>query len=142
MLARELGREFVDADEYIEKSAGMSIPHMFERGEDFFRERETRAMLELSGRKGLVVAAGGGAVTRAVNRDAMRSSGIVVYVDRRVENIIKDVDRSNRPLLAAGADRLYAIYRERKSLYENCAHFIIDNNGSAEQGLAAIREVL
>lgn len=142
MLARELGREFVDADEYIEKSAGMSIPQMFERGEDFFRERETRAMLELSGRKGLVVAAGGGAVTRAVNCDAMRSSGIVVYVDRRVENIIKDVDRSNRPLLAAGADRLYAIYRERKSLYENCAHFIIDNNGSAEQGLAAIREVL
>ena len=141
-LARELGKTFADADEYTEKIAGMTIPQMFERGEDFFRMWETRALLQLAEQKNLVVAAGGGAVTRAVNRDAMRSSGVVVYVKRSVENIVGQVDCSGRPLLAGGAEKLFGIYAARKSLYEGCAHFTADNNGSEQEGLERIKEIL
>ena len=141
-LAREQGKTFADADEYTEKIAGMTIPQMFERGEDFFRMWETRALLQLAEQKNLVVAAGGGAVTRAVNRDAMRSSGVVVYVKRSVENIVGQVDCSGRPLLAGGAEKLFGIYAARKSLYEGCAHFTADNNGSEQEGLERIKEIL
>ena len=141
-LAEDTGRRFVDADEYIVKRAGMSIPEMFKRGEDYFRKEETLAMLDIAKEKNLVVATGGGAVTRAVNCDAMRSSGVVIYVNRSVENIIKDVDCSSRPLLSGGADKLYSILNARKSMYENSAHFIVDNNSSVEEGLKKIEEVL
>lgn len=142
MLAKALDRQFVDADEYITQTAGMSIPDMFAKGEEYFRSNETRAMKELAGRRNLVVAAGGGAVTRQINCDLMRSSGIVIYVNRSVENIVKDVDCSGRPLLSGGADRLYSIFAARKAMYEESAHYIVDNNGGAEQGLENILEIL
>ena len=72
----------------------------------------------------------------------MRSSGIVIYVNRSVENIVKDVDCSGRPLLSDGADRLYSIFAARKAMYEESAHYIVDNNGGAEQGLENILEIL
>lgn len=141
LLAQSTGREFVDADEYLVSREGMTIPDMFEHGEDFFRERETRALLEISQRKNLVVATGGGVVTRAINRDIMRNSGIVVYIKKSVENIIRDVDTSGRPLLAGGADKLYGIFEQRRSMYESAAHFTVNNDGSVKEGLAALIDV-
>ena len=142
MLAESMGKKFVDADEYIVEIAGESIPDMFAKGEEYFRERETQAMKQLAQMRDLVVAAGGGAVTRRINCDLMRSSGVVVYINRSVESIIKDVDCSQRPLLAEGAEKLRSIFAARKSMYEGCAHFIVDNNGTAEQGLKKIAEIL
>ena len=142
MLAESTGKKFVDADEYVVEIAGESIPDMFAKGEEYFRERETQAMKQLAQMRDLVVAAGGGAVTRRINCDLMRSSGVVVYINRSVESIIKDVDCSQRPLLAEGAEKLRSIFAARKSMYEGCAHFIVDNNGTAEQGLKKIAEIL
>ncbi len=142
MLAESLGKQFVDADDYIVNMAGESIPDMFKKGEDYFRTRETLAMAELAQKRDLVVAAGGGAVTRQINCDLMRNSGVVIYVNRSVENIVKDVDCSGRPLLAGGADRLHTIFAQRKAMYEGSAHFIIDNNSTAQEGLKKITEIL
>ena len=142
MLAESTGKKFVDADEYVVEIAGESIPDMFAKGEEYFRERETQAMKQLAQMRDLVVAAGGGAVTRRINCDLMRSSGVVVYINRSVDSIIKDVDCSKRPLLAEGAEKLRSIFAARKSMYERCAHFIVDNNGTAEQGLKKIAEIL
>ena len=115
---------------------------MFAEGEDVFRAAERSAMLEIAGMRNTVVATGGGAVLGAVNRDAMRLSGIVVYIDKDIDKIVRDVDCSGRPLLAGGADRLYSIYSARKHLYEGSCHAIVNNNGSIEQGLAALKEVI
>lgn len=142
LLSEAKGMDFIDADSYIEQREGRSIADMFAEGEDVFRAAERSAMLEIAGMRNTVVATGGGAVLGAVNRDAMRLSGIVVYIDKDIDKIVRDVDCSGRPLLAGGADRLYSIYSARKHLYEGSCHAIVNNNGSIEQGLAALKEVI
>lgn len=131
-IAQKTGRTFVDADEYLCRLAGMSIPQMFERGEDFFRERESEAIACLACRKGLVVATGGGCVTRAFNVDCMRLSGTTVFIDRSPEDIVKDVECSSRPLLADGAQKVWQLYAERKHLYAAAAQITVRND--ADEG--------
>ena len=64
LLAKKLGREFVDLDDYIVQREGMSIPQIFEqRGENYFREVEAVALSELSAAAG-VVATGGGTLLK------------------------------------------------------------------------------
>ena len=67
-LAERTGKTFVDADEEITKLAGKSIPEIFSQdGENVFREWETKALSQLGNRSGLIIATGGGCVTRSVN---------------------------------------------------------------------------
>lgn len=141
-LAKELGAEFVDADEYVCKMTGMTVPEMFGRGEAFFREMESRALLELSTKKGLVVATGGGVVLSDYNVDIMRLSGAVIYIKRDVEKIIQSVNCDNRPLLKEGAQKLTNIFEQRKTRYENSATVVCENNGDEKSGLANLLKIL
>ena len=116
-VAKKLGWEFVDADKYIEEISGESIPQMFEKGEDYFRQWESKAMYLLSQRKNLVVATGGGAILKDVNVSAMKLSGIIVLIERNIDDIISNVNTDTRPLLKDGADKLRKIYADRKQRY-------------------------
>lgn len=81
LLAKKLGREFVDLDDYIVQREGMSIPQIFEqRGENYFREVEAVALSELSAAAG-VVATGGGTLLKKENGDCAKSMGTVVFID-------------------------------------------------------------
>jgi shikimate kinase len=73
-LAKELERPFADVDEQLELRAGRSIPRLFrEEGEAAFRQLETQVLGDLLGHPAaLVLAAGGGAVTRPENRALLR----------------------------------------------------------------------
>jgi shikimate kinase len=67
-LAERLGYRFFDTDAVIEAAAGQTIPAIFEhQGEDAFRELETQVLAELSAYQRLVIATGGGIVTRPMN---------------------------------------------------------------------------
>lgn len=121
-LAARLGRELFDSDELVERTAGMSIPEIFEKeGEDGFRRRETEALSELTRRSGCVIAAGGGAVMRPENLPLIRQNGTAVWIRR-------DLDRlpsAGRPLSQAhGAHELYA---RRRPLYERFADLSVEN---------------
>ena len=64
-LAKRLGYGFVDADAVIEQVAGCTIPEIFERdGEAGFRSIESQVLNAISQRHSLVVATGGGVVTK------------------------------------------------------------------------------
>ena len=70
LLAKQLGRSFVDSDWYIESQTGADIAWIFAKeGEAGFRERETRAIDELTQQKQIVLATGGGAVMCPDNRE-------------------------------------------------------------------------
>ena len=86
--ARELGWKFVDTDEYVEKISGKSVKQLFDEGEKVFRDWESKAILELSQQKNLVVATGGGAILRDRNVSAMRLSGIVVMIRKSQRQIL------------------------------------------------------
>ena len=116
-VARTLGWEFIDADEYIEKISRRTVKQLFAEGEHVFRKWESKAMYELSLRKNIVVATGGGAILKDENVSAMKLSGIIVLIERNIEDILNGINTDTRPLLKDGKDKLVSIYEARKDRY-------------------------
>ncbi len=125
ILAKRLGREFVDCDVVIVGKAGCDIPTIFaEQGEKAFRDLETEVIRELSVTGGKVIAPGGGAILRAENVAALKSNGRIIFLDRPLSSITAT---EGRPL-SANREALEARYRERYPIYcATCdAHVEID----------------
>ena len=100
-LAERLGYGFVDVDAVIEQVAGSSISEIFAReGEDSFRDLETQVLRSISERHSLVVATGGGIVTRSENWGMMHQ-GIVIWLDVERDQLLLRLqsDSTRRPLL-------------------------------------------
>lgn len=120
-LAEKLGYGFVDSDSVIEQLAGCSIPEIFQRdGEAGFRALETQVLSAISERHSLVVATGGGVVTRSENWGVMHQ-GIVIWLDVEREQLLKrlEADSTPRPLLeeADPAQALDRILNARRPQY-------------------------
>ncbi|MFN4867865.1 MAG: shikimate kinase [Cyanobium sp.] len=120
-LADALGYRFVDADTVLEGAAGRTIPEIFaSEGEAQFRQLETAVLGEISGWHSLVVATGGGVVTRPENWGHMRQ-GVVVWLDAPAEQLRARLgsDPTPRPLLQADdpGSRLRQLLTERQPLY-------------------------
>ena len=133
VLAEKLKRVFIDSDAYIEEKKGCSISELFTFGEEFFRNIETITLRELLQIQGIVLATGGGVVKQQENINLLRKSGLVIFINRDVENIIKDIDISCRPLISNDIKKIYTLYDERNDLYEKCCHIDINNNSSIEE---------
>lgn len=129
MLAQKLGRKFIDTDELVEQQAGCTISELFKNGEEHFRNLETEAVLALENEKALVIATGGGVVKRAQNMASLKKNGIIIYIDRPLEEIAGDIDAGTRPLLAGGTGKLAQLHAERDGLYRLYSDIIIRNEG-------------
>ncbi|MDN6276846.1 shikimate kinase AroK [Psychrobacter sp.] len=129
LLAKQLGRSFVDSDWYIESQTGADIPWIFAKeGEAGFRERETRAIDELTQKTQVVLATGGGAVMSAENRALLKQRGIVVYLNAPVDvQMARTAKDKSRPLLQQPNPRkvLQDLYSVRDPLYRQVAHIIM-----------------
>ena len=89
-LARQLGWRFVDSDHEIERQIGGSIRAYFEQhGEAAFRELEQQAIATLCQHPGCVLATGGGAVLREVNRQTLKAGCEVVYLRSTPEELFR-----------------------------------------------------
>ncbi len=132
-LSQMTGKQFVDVDAEIEHAAGMTIPNIFaQHGEDHFRKLETQLLAEFGQKSGLVIATGGGCVTRAENYPLLHQNGTIYWIQRDVETLPTD----GRPLSQAG--KLQEMYLARKGLYEHFADKVITNNGTAQQAAEEI----
>ena len=129
LLAKYLGREFVDSDWYVELQTGADIPWIFAKeGEAGFRERVTRAIDELTQHQNIVLATGGGAVMSAENRAFLHQRGIVIYLNAPVDvQMSRTAKDKSRPLLQQPNPRkiLHDLYRVRDPLYRQVAHIIM-----------------
>ncbi|WP_299189020.1 shikimate kinase AroK [uncultured Psychrobacter sp.] len=129
LLAKQLGREFVDSDWYIESQTGADIAWIFAKeGEVGFRTRETRAIDELTQRQHIVLATGGGAVMGADNRKFLHQRGIVVYLNAPVDvQMARTAKDKSRPLLQQPNPRkiLQDLYSIRDPLYRQVAHIVL-----------------
>ena len=127
-LAALLGRRFADMDEEIVARAGKSIPDIFRfEGEAGFRARETAVLRDLAKESGIVIATGGGVVTRAENRPLLRMNSRLVWLERDISGLKKD----GRPLsLARPVEELAA---ERYPLYESWADEKIEMEATPEE---------
>jgi shikimate kinase len=149
-LAEQLGYRFLDADTSLEQVAGRSIPEIFAReGESGFRELEAAVLNQIAGWHSLVVATGGGVVTRPQNWGQMRQ-GVVIWLDAPEELLLErlSADPTPRPLMASPdpATRLQQLLAERRPLYAQAdLHIVQDGRGPAqvaEQVLEALPSIL
>ena len=138
-LSRRLELPLADSDQVIEQRLGCTIRDYFDtHGEAAFRDVEEQVIDELTQGPALVLATGGGAVLRPVNRQRLRERGTVIYLRSSPEQLFKRLRHdTKRPLLqvADPLKRLRALYDERDPLYRECAHFVIDTRGASLSAL-------
>lgn len=140
ILARRLGRRFIDSDEEIETRCGVRIPVIFEiEGEDGFRARECGVIDDLTALEGIVLATGGGAVLAPENRRVLAGRGTVVYLRALPADLLRRVrnDR-NRPLMMTPdpLGRLEELYERRDPLYREVADVVVETGRQKVQVLA------
>ena len=134
LLAEKTGKYCVDADTEIEHMAQKTIPRMFaEDGEAVFRDYETKVLDALGKRSGLVIATGGGCVTKMRNYPLLHQNGTIFWLQRELDRLVTE----GRPL----STDLAAMYRTRAPLYAQFADHILDNNGTLDDAITAILEV-
>ncbi len=100
-LAARLNVPFADADDEIERAAGLSISEIFEKfGEGYFRDGERRVIARLVEGVPKIIATGGGAFVNADTRALILERAISIWLDADVKVLADRVGRrSNRPLL-------------------------------------------
>jgi len=135
-LAERLGYGFVDADAVIEQVAGSSISEIFERdGENHFRDLETQVLRSISERHSLVVATGGGIVTRSENWGMMHQ-GIVIWLDVERDQLLLRLqkDSTQRPLLQVNdpGEAVDEILSQRRPLYNEADLTVVVGTETAD----------
>ena len=136
-LARETGKKFVDADVEIEALAGKTIPEIFAQdGEEEFRRLETAVLAKLGKQSGLVIATGGGCVTREENHPLLHQNGHILWLKRDPEKL----PTAGRPLSQKTAPAV--LYEQRKPMYAAFADAAVDNEGTMGETLTAILNLL
>ena len=135
LLAKRCGREFVDTDHMIIAKAGRSIPEIFaEYGEDGFRKIETSVLTEIGMRSNLVIATGGGCVTRQCNYPHLHQNSRIIWLKRDIAVLPTD----GRPLSMTNS--LEGMFKARAPLYTAFADIIVENDMTPENTANTILE--
>lgn len=130
-LSKKINYPFVDVDRYLEEKENRIISDIFSNeGEEYFRELETKYLKELSEKEGIIISTGGGAVKNKENIDILKENGIIVFLNRIIDDISRENHR-NRPLLQ-NPDNIRKLYDERIKLYRRYADIIIKNDDSMD----------
>ncbi len=138
-----MNMDFIDMDEFIELRAGMTVSEIFAKyGEEGFRDMESDACREIAKMENTLAAAGGGVVLRKENTDCLRKTGVNIFINRPVDNIISDVDTSGRPLLKDGAGKIRELFNKRRELYYGAADAVLDNSGGKDEALSRLTEII
>lgn len=139
LLARRLGREFLDTDAVIVEKVGMPISQLFAtRGEPVFRDLETEVCQSLARRTDLVVATGGGMVLRPENVELLKKSGVLVFLNRPVEEIFDSTSMAGRPLAQGGREAFLETFARREPVYRGAADLMISADHGVEKTVDAI----
>ena len=135
LLAEQTGRMFIDADAAVEESAGCPIPDIFKNeGEAGFRLIETKVLEELGKLSGVIIATGGGCVTRPDNYPLLHQNGILIWLKRDISRL----PTYGRPV--SQSNSLEKLYESRRSMYEAFADVSIDNNKDKNEAVKAVME--
>ena len=135
LLAQRLDRPFVDTDEALEQVLGCTCgDYILRYGEEAFRREESALLARLGRESGLVIATGGGCVTRGENYPHLHQNGAIFFLER----LLSQLPRTGRPLSQRGSLRdLYAV---RLPLYRRFADGTVLNDGTPEECAANLEE--
>ena len=130
ILAKMLGKDFIDADLVIQKEEGRLLREIIEQeGPDGFLEVENRVNAGLTPERA-VIATGGSVVYGKKAMEHLSEIGVVVYlrlsyaaVNRRLRDI------RGRGVVLRDGQTLKDLYEERVSLYEKYAEVTVEEDG-------------
>lgn len=139
-LSKQLDYKLKEVDILIEKDINMKISKFFELyGESKFREKESEIIKSLQGKTKCVISCGGGVIKNINNINYLRKNGIIIFLDRKINNIYLNNDR---PLTKNKKD-LKKLYEERFPLYKMYSDITIENNKNVKDAIKNItKEIL
>ncbi|GCA66233.1 hypothetical protein KGMB01110_06690 [Mediterraneibacter butyricigenes] len=128
-LSAMFAMDVVEMDQEIVAREEMSIPDIFDTyGEEYFRNLETKLLIEMQERKNTIVSCGGGAALRAENVKEMKKNGRVVLLTAHPETILERVkDSEDRPLLNGNKNVEFIdnLMESRREKYEAAADIVV-----------------
>ena len=139
VLSRVLGKDFLDTDKIIEEKYGNAPSEIIrEKGEQAFRDIESQVCLELQNKTGAVIATGGGAILREENVSALKKNGVLIFLDRKFENIRPTRDRP----LSDSKDKLAEVFKTRYPIYCGAADIHIRSSENVRRTVDGILRAL
>lgn len=145
IVAKENKMQFIDTDDYIEKMSGKSVKYIFETyGEEYFREIEKKAILEIHKIMPVVISTGGGIVLQEINMNLLKINGVVFFIYAPIEKIVSNIstDSKIRPLLNKKdwITEAKDLMKKRSFLYYKYADFIIDSTN--KDAMSCAKEIV
>lgn len=133
ILAKEIGFEFIDTDQWISQKMNLTVGEIFEaKGEDYFRKLETKTVKYFSENlNNTVLSTGGGLSIREENIPYLKEIGTVVYLKVSKDTVLERLNPNiDRPLLAVDnkEEIIENLLARRNPLYEKVADVTIDTN--------------
>ena len=144
-LAQNLNWRFVDTDQRVCEMLGApSVNDVFATlGEPLFRAAETAALVELVGQPPCVVSTGGELCTFNENVTIMKNHGVIIHIDRPLDQIMSDIKVDRRPLLAGGThEDVIDQYNRCIGHYRAAADYRLDNSKGMVVGLKTLTELV
>lgn len=136
-VAMETQKEFIDTDDEIVKKTGMMIPEIFQKyGEKKFREIESEVIKEIAALQSSVIATGGGAVLNPENISLLKENGVIVFIDRPLDDLVTTDDRP----LSSNRELLKKRYNERYGIYKSSAQAEIKAVKDLKVNISAVKE--
>jgi shikimate kinase len=144
ILAKTLGRKFIDTDLLIQQRQGRFLQEIIDRvGIEGFIAIEENVILELEA-SDCVIATGGSVIYSSSAMRRLKSDGVLVYlklpydeIEKRIKNI------SSRGIAMGRGQNLAGLYEQRTPLYEMYADIVIDCAGmDMESVVSAIKAAL
>jgi len=149
-LAKTLGYEFIDLDNYIEHKYQLSVSEIFKQfGELGFRKREREALHEVLNKTNLILSLGGGTPVYYDNMELINKNSNSIYLRVNLPQLVKRLEnkKHTRPLIAhLSNDELTEFVAkhlfERNTFYNQAKHIISINTQSASEVLNQIMDTI
>ena len=131
--AKAVEYNFLDTDSLIEKEENMTISKLFEeKGEPYFREKETEIIRRLiTEPKGNIIATGGGLPMKEGNAELLKELGTVIYLKSETDTLLKRLSGdTTRPLLQNGElrEKIETMLDIRGPVYEATADVVLQTD--------------
>lgn len=136
----------VDTDVVLEYHHNQFIPDMFkEKGEEYFRDAESKILEMVYKKDKMIVALGGGAFERAENRELVKKNSFVIYLKASPETLYERVkDSTDRPLLKKGfsKDDVADILAKREANYMQADSVVVTDGKTADEVVTEILGII
>ena len=141
-VADKLGFNFYDSEEEFEKEENTNIVDVIkEKGEEYFRKRESEILKRLSRKSISVISTGDSSMLKEENISNLKNNGIIFYLEHDIDVILNTIDKEGRQLYKGGKNTIRKLFKQRKAIYEKSADYKILNNDNPDETIDKICKI-